>query len=401
MVAKQRWLMIFVAYFITVSVFPTSILAEEPNIKSESAVLIDGKTGQILYEKNSSKEMYPASITKIVTAILAIESGNLSEPVEVSSRAREVDGTRVYLAEGETLPLEKLVKGMMINSGNDAAVAIAEHLSGSVEAFADEMNAFAENELNLEDTHFTNPHGLFNENHVTTASDMAKITQYAMKNEEYRAIAGLKEMDWKGEEWDTTLINHHRLLLDYDYVTGGKNGYVSKSGFTLVTSASQDDRELIAVTMKASSNNTAYQDTLRLLNYGFNEFSPVVYKEGTEIGTLEDTNYTLSKDLTLLNNSDGEPELTITKEGVMESNIGSITSILDSSLLASKSLKEDSSTKVEEVASVKKADEKNESNNEWLNLAILLIGIGMFIFILLALFLSKKSSSRRRSRTFP
>ncbi|WP_377888843.1 D-alanyl-D-alanine carboxypeptidase family protein [Alkalihalobacillus sp. R86527] len=401
MVAKHKWLMIFAVYFITVSVFPQSILAEEPNIESESAVLIDGKTGQILYEKNSSQEMYPASITKILTAILAIESGNLNEPVKVSSRAREVDGTRVYLAEGETVPLEKLVKGMMINSGNDAAVAIAEHLSGSVEAFAAEMNAFAKNELNLQDSHFTNPHGLFNENHVTTAKDMAKITQYAMRNEEYRSIAGLKEMNWEGEEWDTTLINHHRLLLDYDYVTGGKNGYVSKSGFTLVTSASKDDRELIAVTMKAKNNNIAYQDTLALLNYGFNEFSPVMYEEGTEIDTLDDTNYTLSKDMTLLTNSDGEPELSVTKEGVMESNIGSITSILDSSLLASKSLKDDSSTKVEEVASVKKADEKNASNNEWLNVAILLIGIGMFIFILLALFFSKRSSSNRKSRTFP
>ncbi|WP_270179007.1 D-alanyl-D-alanine carboxypeptidase family protein [Alkalihalobacillus sp. CinArs1] len=400
MIAKQWWLILF-ALTLLFSVFPQTTLAEEPNITSETAILIDGKTGQILYEKNSGQVMYPASITKIVTAILAIESGNLNDSVEVSSEARQVDGTRVYLAEGETVPLEKLVKGMMVNSGNDAAVAIAEHLSGSVDAFAEEMNAFVKDELNLQDTNFTNPHGLFNEEHVTTAKDMARITQYAMQNDEYRSIASLKEMEWSGEEWDTTLINHHRLLLDHDYVTGGKNGYVSKSGFTLVTSAEQDERELIAVTMKANSSNTAYQDTLKLLNYGFNAFTPVVYEEGKKIGTIGDTDYMLSKELTLLRNNDEEVELTITDDGVMESSIGSITSLLDSSLLSAKSLN-DSSTPVADVeTSVNKTSGEESTSNEWLNLAILVIGIGMFMVILLALILSKKSSHRRRSRSFP
>lgn len=195
--------------------------------------------------------MYPASITKILTAIIAIEGSNLNDTVTVSKKAREVDGTRVYLEEGEQVPLKKLLQGLLINSGNDAAIAIAEHVSGNVTDFSKVMNRTAKEKIGVRNSNFINPHGLFDPNHQTTAYDMAKITQYAMKNKTFREIVGTKELRWNGEGWKTTLYNHNKLLWRYEGVNGGKNGYVDESGSTLVTSAKRGSTELIAVTLKA------------------------------------------------------------------------------------------------------------------------------------------------------
>lgn len=245
---------------------------ELPILNSESAVLINAKTGEVLFEKNSNTSMYPASITKIVTAILAIEEGNLEDIVTVSENARNVIGTRVYLLEGEKVPLKKLVQGLLINSGNDAGTAIAEFIDGSEEAFAERMNHFVTEQIGVSNTTFKNPHGLYHPEHKTTAIDMAKITQYAMKNNIFRGIAATKELEWIGEGWETTLYNHNKLLWRYDGVNGVKNGFVSQSGFTLVTSAIIGDMELIAVTLKANTSENAYADTVKLLDFGFNNF---------------------------------------------------------------------------------------------------------------------------------
>ncbi|MDI3410890.1 serine hydrolase [Bacillus sonorensis] len=155
--------------------------------------------------------MYPASITKIATAIYAIEKGHLKDDVKVSKKAAETEGTSVYLEKGETVPLKRLLQGLLMNSGNDAGTAIAEHLSGSVEQFADDLNAFVAKRVGATDTHFTNPHGLFDKNHYTTAADMAKITAYAVKNKTFRSLFQ-KKAAWHGQTWDTTLKNHHRML---------------------------------------------------------------------------------------------------------------------------------------------------------------------------------------------
>ncbi|WLR41352.1 D-alanyl-D-alanine carboxypeptidase family protein [Bacillus carboniphilus] len=248
---------------------------DTPTVESEAAILIEATSGDVLYAKNEEKQMYPASITKIATAIYAIENGNLQDVTKVSERAREADGTRVYLEAGEEVSLDKLVKGLLINSGNDAGIAIAEHLSGSVEQFAVDLNKYLKENVNIENTHFTNPHGLFNEDHYTTASDMAKITAYAIRNQTFSTIFGMKKMDWDGQSWDTTLYNHHKLLISNDYpeVVGGKNGFVNQSGFTLVTNAQKDGLNVIVVTMKASYDRLAYQDTIELLTYGFDHFA--------------------------------------------------------------------------------------------------------------------------------
>ncbi|MFK3958771.1 D-alanyl-D-alanine carboxypeptidase family protein [Guptibacillus hwajinpoensis] len=388
---------------LTVNLFPSVTQAQEPpNVRSETAILIDGKTGQILFNKNGDDEMYPASITKIVTAFMAVKSGDMDDMVTVSERARKADGTRVYLKEGETVSLEKLVKGMMVNSGNDAAIAIAEHLSGSVESFSEDMNEFLREEIGVKNTNFVNPNGLFDENHVTTAEDMARITQYAMKNEQFRSMIGIKELEWVGEDWETTLINHHRLLLDYDFVTGGKNGYVSESGFTLVTTASKDGQELIAVTMKANDDQIAYQDTLSMLNYGFNAFTPVEYKKGTELVVENNEEYSLSEDMILYQVGDDELDLTISDNDTLESKGTSYVSILDSDFLQVNSLEEDKDATIVESETKPTAKVKDEETESLLSSEnIFYFGIGVFVVILLSLFFGRSHSSQKRHRTFP
>ncbi len=262
-----------------------------PAIQSESAILIDAKTGKILFEKNSDKQMYPASLTKVATAIYAIEKGNLDDIVTVSQNAIEAEGTRVYLEEGEQVPLKKLIQGLLINSGNDAGVAIAEHLDGSVSVFSENINEYLKKNIGVSNTNFENPHGLFNQNHLTTAQDFAKITQYAIQNKTFKEIFGTKELKWKGQTWDTTLFNHHKLMreMPYDGVNGGKTGYVDQSGHTLVTTAKRGKLNLIAVTFKGSSQTAAYSDTVNLLDYGFENYQTSTIAKGKkyEIGDKE------------------------------------------------------------------------------------------------------------------
>jgi D-alanyl-D-alanine carboxypeptidase (penicillin-binding protein 5/6) len=267
----KKLLIVFFATFLFVH-FSVPIYAHENEsltLNSEAAILIDAATGDVLYEKNAQTSMYPASITKIVTGIIAIEDGDLFDIVTVSQNARNVEGTRVYLVEGEQVSLIKLVHGLLINSGNDAGIAIAEHFDQSVEGFAERMNRFVTEEIGISDSHFMNPHGLFHSEHQTTAYDMAMITRYAMKNDIFRMIVGTKKMGWVGEGWATTLYNHNKLLWRYEGATGVKNGYVTQSGHTLVASAKRENTELIVVTLKASSVENAYQDIVNLFDYGF------------------------------------------------------------------------------------------------------------------------------------
>lgn len=291
-----RFLFIF---FILLGTIPKVMVAENNQsnlqLKSEAAVLIDANSGEVLFEKDRDKLMYPASITKIATAIYAIENGRLDDIVTVSENARSADGTKVYLEEGEQVPLKKLIQGLLINSGNDAGVAIAEHLCGNVEDFSNDLTSFLKEKTNISQTNFKNPHGLFDPEHQTTAEDMAIITQYAMENETFREIFSTIELEWKGESWDTTIINHHRMLRDWPYegVTGGKNGFVSQSGFTLVTTAERDHIELIVVTLKTSTERQAYQDTAKLLDFGFENFETAKVAKTEEFVDKEDNEYRL------------------------------------------------------------------------------------------------------------
>ncbi|KQL49842.1 peptidase S11 [Brevibacillus choshinensis] len=241
-------------------------------LSGESAILIDATTGQVLFEKNPHEKLYPASITKIATGIYAIEKGNPDDIVTVSKKARYEEGTRVYLGEGEQIPLRKLEYGLLMHSGNDAATAIAEHMSQTTERFADELNAYLLEKVGVTETHFANAHGLHDPNHYTTASDMAKIARYAMTNPIFREIVGTNRLPWDGMEWKSELINHNKLLRDYEGATGIKNGFTDQAMHTLVGSAKRGNTEFIAVTMKAGASAYAYKDVTKMLDYGFAHF---------------------------------------------------------------------------------------------------------------------------------
>lgn len=301
-------------------------------LSGESAILIDATTGQVLFEKNPHVKLYPASITKIATGIYAIEKGNPDDIVTVSKKARYEEGTRVYLGEGEQVPLRKLEYGLLMHSGNDAATAIAEHLSQTTEQFAEELNAYLQEKMGVTETHFANAHGLHDPDHYTTASDMAKIAQYAMKNSVFREIVATNRLPWDGEEWKSELINHNKLLRDYEGATGIKNGFTDQAMHTLVGSAKRGDTELIAVTMKASASPQAYKDVTKMLDYGFANYETkqiasagAAYTQMAIPGNDATVRYTTNKNLFASVPIGTEAQVQLTPDGQLLVQAGSLS----------------------------------------------------------------------------
>ena len=219
------------------------------DISASAACVIDADSGRVLYEKNAHERRGMASTTKIMTAIVAIEHAPLGDTVTVSSHATQTEGTSMGLACGEEITLEALLNGLLLASGNDAAVAIAEHIGGSVAGFSSLMNEKA-NELSLSDTQFQNPHGLTAEGHYTSAYDLAMITRYAMGNEAFCAIVGKADETVlrNGGEFRQSLHNHNRLLSELSGCIGVKTGFTKAAGRCLVTAGNRDDKRLICVT---------------------------------------------------------------------------------------------------------------------------------------------------------
>lgn len=290
-----------------------------PTLNSESAIVIESNTGKVLYEKDPDTPMYPASLTKIATAIYALEQSNIDETVKVSQKASNTGGSSIYLEKGEQVTIKKLIQGLLINSGNDAGVAIAEHMSGSMDQFSSDINNYLTNKIGVQNTHFMNSHGLFDSKHVTTAADMAKITQYAMKNKLFREIFGTKELEWEGQSWDTTLFTHHKLMRErpYEGITGGKTGFVNESGFTLATTVERGDLSLIVITMKSTSSSDAYNDTMNLLDYAFDNFQTTSISKGT-IFMLGEQEYKTGKKLYYTHSQDDKVSQEITDNGTLE-----------------------------------------------------------------------------------
>ena len=286
-----RWLV--VVTFITSAILlyiPINTKAFGP-VSASSAVLMEQQSGRILYEKEAHEVRRIASITKIMTAILAIESGKLNDSVKVTENAVRAEGSSIYLKPGETIKLEDLVYGMMLRSGNDSAVAIAEHVGGSLEGFVYLMNQKA-SEIGMDQTHFANPHGLDDhEDHYSTAYDMALLTRYAMSNDTYKLISGTKvhRAPNPTENWDRVWKNKNRLLTElYDYTTGGKTGYTKRAKRTLVTTATRGDLNLIAVTLNGPDD---WNDHINMYENGFHNFELVkVLKKGI-INEVEDAFY--------------------------------------------------------------------------------------------------------------
>lgn len=225
---------------------PQNVYAE--TISAESAAVIEMTSRRIVYGKEHKKRMPMASTTKIMTAALALEYGNSEDFVTVSVYAQNQEGSSIYLRAGDKVRLIDLLYGLMLNSGNDAAVAIAEHISGSEEKFVELMNEKAK-ELGCTDTRFSNASGLNNEQHYSTAYDMAVIMAYAMENDEFRKIISSKEYQIVAEGATTYLRNHNKLLWQYDSCIGGKTGFTKASGRCLVSCAQKNGIEVVAVTL--------------------------------------------------------------------------------------------------------------------------------------------------------
>lgn len=258
------------------------------SIVGEAAILIDADTGQILFQKNPHKKLYPASTTKIMTGILAIEEGNLDDIVTIDEEVlKNLDGSHIALEPGEQISLKDLLYAALIESANDAAIAIGKHISGSYEKFISLMNEKAK-EYGALNTNFTNPNGLPDENHLTTAYDLAMIAKHAMENETFRNIVKsytytIQPTNKKTEarylkSANRLLYSNNKIEVDgkvvpikYQGANGIKTGYTYAAQQCLVSSASRGELNLICVVLKSTGTNI-YSDTHKLLNYGFNDF---------------------------------------------------------------------------------------------------------------------------------
>ena len=252
---------------------------------AKSAVLIEMQTGEIIYQKNAHERLPMASTTKIMTALCAIESGMLYDTVKIDDRAVGIEGSSIYLQKGESMKLIDLCYGLMLNSGNDSACAIAYKVSGSIEKFVELMNKKA-NELGLENTHFDNPSGLDGKTHYTTAYELAKLTRYALGNSIFAKIVSAKtaQIPNTNKKYNRFLKNHNKLLNMYEGCTGVKTGFTRKSGRCLVSSAQRDGMELICVTL---SDPDDWNSHINMFNYGFKNFglyTPI--KKGSYLATV-------------------------------------------------------------------------------------------------------------------
>lgn len=254
-----------------------------PAIYAESGILVDLDTMEILYSKNADKQLYPASITKIMTTLVAIESSSPEENVTFSQHALdsiEWDSSNIGCRLNETLTMEQCWYAMLLNSANEVCCGVAEHISGSIEAFVEKMNQKA-SELGCTDTHFSNTNGLPDDTHYTTAHDMALIAAAAYQNETFQTVFSTRQYEIPPTPQYTEpryLYNHHKMMQPdteyyYDGCLGGKTGYTEKALNTLVTIASRNGRNLLCVTMRTQGRQV-YTDTASLFDYGFSQTFP-------------------------------------------------------------------------------------------------------------------------------
>ena len=268
MCRKISFLLLFITFF---SLFALPLHAL--SLSAKSAILIEGQSGEVIYEKNACEMLSMASTTKIMTAIVALESGcDLDKKYKIPPEAIGIEGSSIYLTSNEELSLRELLYALMLESANDSAVAIAIITYGRIENFVEKMNEKAA-ELNLTNTHFENPHGLDAENHQSSASDLANLAKYALENELFAKIVKTRTYKIGGENTlPRTLVNHNKLLRLYDGASGVKTGYTKKTGRCLVSSALRDGVSLIAVTLNAPND---WQDHRALFDYGFSLYESV------------------------------------------------------------------------------------------------------------------------------
>lgn len=284
---KKVWLIICLFLFIP-GVFAETKADLAPN--SKSAILMDFDTGEILYSKNASEVLPPASMTKIMSMLLIMEridnkTLSLTDEVTISENAANMGGSQVFLQAGETYKVEELLKGIAIASGNDAVVAMAEKVSGSVSDFVALMNEKAKS-LGLTNTKFLNPHGLDTEGHVTTAHDMAIIARELIKHTSILKFTSIYEDYLKKNDGSSIwLVNTNKLVRFYDGVDGLKTGFTKNAGYCLTSTAKKNNTRFITVVMGAETSDKRSSDTVNMLNYGFNTYeTKILLKSSDSLG---------------------------------------------------------------------------------------------------------------------
>ncbi len=246
------------------------IKIDNVSTSASGAILMEAESRRILFAKNENAKMFPASCTKILTTITVIENADLDAVVEVDNRAQGVEGSSVYLRAGEHISVRELLYCLMLQSGNDSAVALACYVSGGTKEFAALMNKTAK-KIGTKNSHFANPHGLHNDNHYTTAYDLGLISCYALNNEEFAKIVSTKviKVSNEGYDYNRVIVNKNKLLTRYEFADGVKTGYTKKAGRCFVGSATQNGMRLVAVVLNCGP---MFEDAQSMLSYGFNNY---------------------------------------------------------------------------------------------------------------------------------
>ena len=254
----------------------------EPQINSRIALIYDRASGKIMYEKNGNKQTPMASTTKIMTAIVVLENANLKDVVTIDSKAAGMGGSRLGLKKNDKITVNDLLYGLMLRSGNDAAVALANYVGGSIEGFAEMMNAKAK-EMGLTNSHFVVPHGLDNEGHYTTAYELAKMADYALQIEKFKEIVSTYSTTITINGYPKAINNTNKLLGSVAGVYGVKTGFTNGAGRCLVAACERDNLDIITVIIGADTNNQRTEDSKELIEYAYKEFEVVGIKEILEM----------------------------------------------------------------------------------------------------------------------
>ncbi|MBQ7118577.1 MAG: serine hydrolase [Oscillospiraceae bacterium] len=392
--------------FLAVTICSIFVSAAVPELVAETAVLIDAETGQVLCDKEMHKQMHPASITKVITVITALENLELSDTITMSRKAVSLEqgSSHIALDEGEEITVEQAIYAAFLKSANDACNGLAEAAAGSIEDFTALMNETAKRAGAL-NSNFINAHGYHAEEHLTTAYDMAMICRYALQNEDFARMFGEKTYTMppnNKKDESRYFINQHWMIngdYEYDGVIGGKPGYTTPSRNTLITVAERDGRRLIAVVLKCPKG-TQYEDTEALFDYGFDELQSITL-------TSEDLSrkygYTLDEEVAFL------AEKGIGKENlVFEFSEVDGNSICHISSPDGRELTEFSCKKIPEPEPEERKNSDKEKKNEeddgisfWgVLLWIVLIGVLGFGLFVLWIYLRKRFGYHRKRRNY-
>ncbi|MBS6500820.1 MAG: D-alanyl-D-alanine carboxypeptidase [Clostridium sp.] len=416
----MRRIFLFTAFIC--SVFTINVKATElPTVYSEGAVLMDGRTGKVIYSKNEHTQYEPASTTKVMTALVVLENTKLTDKVTINEKPTLVDGSAIGIAKGEVYTIEELMLGLLLESGNDCAEALAEHVSGSNEEFAKLMNAKAK-ELGALDTTFKNPSGLHEDGHVTTAYDLALIMRAAYQNEDLVRIAQTESHKYVNhpfsdgsEKWAT---NRNQLFNEYtpyyyQYAYIGKNGYTPEANHTYTATAMKDEQFLVVALLNATDKDNFYTNIGPLFDYGFDNFETIklinkndvldTYKINDDISipllAKDDLYYTKSK-------TEGIPSYTVDyqKKDISKKNINKGDVLFKAKINANKEtisaldLVSGANREYNSQIKIKEKFSTLVTTPKFIVIAVVVIIILVILIKYLILSMRRKSIRRRRPR---